>query len=157
MTKTIKFVTTNPNIFGVYEEPKPSSSMLPEWYKKQGKYSNGVKKIQSDTGTYNHTVKACMPVFDVISAGYTFTLSADVNIYKDDFEWSLLESFSNNEKTTNFLEFSPCLIRQVRIVIHETMIANDDKILHQLIVTKKVGQGRLEGFPIIKNPTFDIL
>jgi hypothetical protein len=85
MTKTIKFVTTNPNIFGVYEEPKPSSSMLPEWYKKQGKYSNGVKKIQSDTGTYNHTVKACMPVFDVISAGYTFTLSADVNIYKDDF------------------------------------------------------------------------
>lgn len=83
-SKTIKFITTNPNIFGVYSPPKPSSSFLPEWYKKQDKYSDGVKRVQPDTGTYNHTVKACMPVFDAISAGYIFTLSGDVNFYKDD-------------------------------------------------------------------------
>jgi hypothetical protein len=84
MTKTIKFITTDPNIYGVFNPPEPASNVVPDWYKKQNKYVGGQKQINRDMGTYNHTIKACMPVFDMLTAGYIFTLAADILVEKDE-------------------------------------------------------------------------
>ena len=57
-------------------EPKPSSKLLPEWYKKASSYFNEEKKPQS--GQPFATVKRCVPVFDALTAGYIIRLERDL-------------------------------------------------------------------------------
>lgn len=80
--KIIKFIPVSGTDNGVFDPPIPASKIIPEWYKKQDKYTNG-KKMFNENGTVNHTIKACMPVFDLMTAGYIFTLPGDVIISKD--------------------------------------------------------------------------
>lgn len=88
--KTIKFYPNNNIAARVFDYPKPASLCLPEWYKKQEKYMGGDKRYTN--GILNHTIKGCMPVFDMITAGYFITLPADVfiNVALDgvDSQWS---------------------------------------------------------------------
>lgn len=69
--------------------------------------------------------------------------------------WEPILTETNNTKTTTFIETTLPLISQIRIVVYETMVADDDKEMYQLIATKKLGVGRLEGFPLIKSPRLD--
>jgi hypothetical protein len=63
--------------------PKPSSSVLPEWYKKTDSYLGGNKKeIRIDRQT-NATIKRCIPVFDALTSGYIISTYCDLIVKKD--------------------------------------------------------------------------
>lgn len=80
--KKIKFIAMNESIYDIYEKPEPAGKNLPDWYRKQEKYAFGQKRIIS--GNINHTVKGCMPVFDIISGGYLIKSPADINFELND-------------------------------------------------------------------------
>jgi hypothetical protein len=65
---------------GIFDNPIPAKDEIPEWYKKQNRYTGGEKILSPEKGTYNTTIKACMPVFDLISAGYIIKTPADVMV-----------------------------------------------------------------------------
>jgi hypothetical protein len=81
--KIIKFIPSNAVEGGIFNPPVPASKLIPEWYKNQNKYTNGTKEYNKDNGNINHTIKGCMPVFDMMTAGYIYTLPADVFISRD--------------------------------------------------------------------------
>ena len=67
------------NMMGIEEifPPEPSFKNIPDWYKEIESYIGGEKKTSGDGGTTG-TIKRCMPVFDVINAGYILKTPADV-------------------------------------------------------------------------------
>ena len=82
--KTIKFVPSVSGYENIFDPPTPAKKNLPEWFKKQERYSGGVKKAQDANGLFNSTIKACSPVFDIITAGYVVTTPADIFVSKKD-------------------------------------------------------------------------
>lgn len=81
--KIIEFIPATPEIEGVFDPPVPSSSLLPDWYKRQSGYVGGTKSILED-GHYNHTVKQCMPALDSMSSGYIIPLPQDVEVVNNE-------------------------------------------------------------------------
>jgi hypothetical protein len=79
--------TTGANL----EQPKPSSKLLPDWYKNMDSYISKEKKPVGD-GTTTATIKRCIPVLDAITAGYIIESPADVWVSKKEegqwFEWA---------------------------------------------------------------------
>jgi hypothetical protein len=57
--------------------PKPASHTIPEWYKDMDSYLNK-QKIPTGKGEMTATLKRCMPVFDVLTAGYILLTPADI-------------------------------------------------------------------------------
>ena len=66
---------------GVSEEfkPQPASKLIPDWYKNTESYENKLKKPDGNGGTPT-SIKRCMPVFDVMSAGYLLLTHTDVYV-----------------------------------------------------------------------------
>jgi hypothetical protein len=62
-------------------------------------------------------------------------------------------SETTNTAESNHYEVTPVVTSRIKITITGTMVADDDKYLTQLIVTRQLGQ--LNGWPIIKNPVFN--
>ena len=81
-SKEIEFIAVDELSLEVFDKPQKTGNLLPEWYKKTDKYTDG-KISLADNGNPNSTIKACMPVFDMITAGYTITLPADVYFETD--------------------------------------------------------------------------
>ena len=99
-SKEIEFIAVNKLSLEVFDKPVKTASMLPEWYKKQNKFI-GNKFSVGNNGNPAETVKACMPVFDMLSAGYTITLPADVYFDGDgQVKWStdLLSAIESHDK-----------------------------------------------------------
>lgn len=70
--------------------PKPASRYIPEWYKVQPGSKDDEWGIPQGFAT--STVKRCMPVFDIISAGYMLTAPCDIFLDATDPEklsWSV--------------------------------------------------------------------
>jgi hypothetical protein len=69
------------NMMGVEEifPPEPAFKNIPSWYKEMESYMGGEKKPSGEGGTTG-TIKRCMPVFDVINAGYIIKTPADVYV-----------------------------------------------------------------------------
>jgi hypothetical protein len=88
----VEFIATSKLDSIRMNRPIPASKSLPEWYAKQEAFVGGKKVIQ-DSGVYNHTIKKCMPVFDVMSAGYIFQTICEYNVDKDggntNIQWSM--------------------------------------------------------------------
>lgn len=88
----VEFIATSELDLIRMNRPVPASKSLPEWYAKQEAFVNGQKTIQ-DSGTYNHTIKKCMPVFDVMSAGYIFQTICEYNVNNNqdgiNMQWSM--------------------------------------------------------------------
>lgn len=76
------------NISGAdLELPKPSSKLIPDWYKNINSYINNERKPAGD-GTTTATIKRCMPVFDAITAGYIIESPADIFVsIKNGAQW----------------------------------------------------------------------
>ena len=81
MKKEITF--TNVTGLEFLEKPMPSSSSIPDWYKKTYSYVGG-KKIPSIDAMTLASVKKCVPVFDAITAGYIIKTTSDVYVYRDE-------------------------------------------------------------------------
>jgi hypothetical protein len=74
--KTIKFIASSKSSYNVFDKPIPASKIIPEWYKKTNKNIGNVFSV-GDNGNPSETIKACMPVFDIMTAGYFITMPAD--------------------------------------------------------------------------------
>jgi hypothetical protein len=92
MNKKITFT----NFYGVDETfmPEPASKNIPEWYKKTNSYSNG-KKIPTNDGNVQTTIKKCVPVFDALTSGYLIFTHVDIYVSMQDgapyYQWSSTE------------------------------------------------------------------
>jgi hypothetical protein len=74
----IKFINTLPKMVGVFPEPEPAEKMLPEWYRKTESYYNNDKTPYG--GTQRSTIKKCMAIFDILTAGYFLKAPCDIYI-----------------------------------------------------------------------------
>jgi hypothetical protein len=74
----IKFYPFNESTAEFAPSPIPASRLLPEWYKKQP----GIVKsdLAMQNGVVNSTVKKCMPVFDILTAGYFIVAPCDIHL-----------------------------------------------------------------------------
>jgi hypothetical protein len=81
--KHINFYPKSKLVKEVVSAPQPVRS--PNWYKDAPIYENlndgsSAKSLIVDNGNKNHTVKACIPFFDALTAGYTFNLWCDIQV-----------------------------------------------------------------------------
>jgi hypothetical protein len=66
------------------DTPKPSSSFMPEWFRKDKLYSGITNnKIDFIKNNYKGTYKVCTPVTDSMTAGYSITLPAAIAVIND--------------------------------------------------------------------------
>lgn len=90
-------IFTNRLNLPIIDEPKPASAFIPEWYKNLNSYITKEKK-PTDDGTAAATAKKCMPLFDVITAGYIITSVCDIYIEPREgapfFKWSGFDAIS---------------------------------------------------------------
>lgn len=78
--KKIKFTAKNEIINHISEIPKPGTSHVPEWYRKEkqfiGSTNNFISMVkQGNRGT---TYKMCVPLVDSLTSGYIIALDSDI-------------------------------------------------------------------------------
>jgi hypothetical protein len=73
----IQFYPFSENTASFAESPKPASKYLPEWYRKQPGVV-GLPEEQTAQGVVGPTIKKCMPIFDMLTAGYMITAPCDI-------------------------------------------------------------------------------
>ena len=97
----------NPN--GVLEKPKPATEYIPDWYKNAKAYldPSGKKAPTLDNNPYA-TVKRCIPVWDMMTAGYIMETPYDIYVRQTPtgpyFQWGandaiafqIVEQFQNH-------------------------------------------------------------
>jgi hypothetical protein len=111
------------NPTGVLQKPKPSVEYIPEWYKKAKPYlaENG-KKAPLIDGNPASTVKRCMPVWDMMTAGYIIETPYDIYVHQTVngpyFQWGPNEAivFQTMDQFQNH-PYSQDINYAVRIVI----------------------------------------
>lgn len=65
-----------------YYPPLPARKALPDWYKDLDEYIGGVKSVKN--GLANNTGKKCVPMFDVMTAGYVFRTQVDLWVERNE-------------------------------------------------------------------------
>lgn len=86
----IKFYQYSENTSAYADMPQPASKFVPDWYRKQRGTINDAETLPKGYSTA--TVKKCMPVFDLMTAGYMLTMPCDVYLDSTDPEklsWSV--------------------------------------------------------------------
>lgn len=113
--------THNPN--GVLQIPRPAKEYIPEWYKNAKSYTHSEgKKAPSLDNTPYATIKRCMPIWDMMTAGYIMETPYDIYVHRVDdkpfFQWGFNEAiaFQSMEQFQNH-PYSRGLEYAVRIVI----------------------------------------
>ncbi len=76
--KKIQFQALDEYVEAAQADPKPASSLLPEWYKKLSRYINNTDKPIKALGRKD--VKSCVPFRDAMVSGYMYLLPADVEV-----------------------------------------------------------------------------
>lgn len=76
--------------------PVPAQTLIPEWYKNTHSYQNDEKLSRYVDGQKQTTatIKKCMPVFDVLTAGYFILTHEDIEIKKENGGTSFLATNS---------------------------------------------------------------
>lgn len=72
----IKFYPFSEDTIHFTPAPSPATRFVPEWYKRQS--STVEEKEGLANGMFNGTIKKCMPIFDMMTAGYMLTFPMDV-------------------------------------------------------------------------------
>ena len=83
--QTIQFIAQNNEHRIVFDPPVPAASMIPNWYKQMEANLYSRPDI-GPAGNPSRTIKACMPVFDMLTAGYYILSPADIYFEKDNDE-----------------------------------------------------------------------
>lgn len=103
---------------GGYEVPKiyypvPASKIVPDWYKNIESTFPPVDEKKPSLVSEFQTIKKCMPVFDMITAGYIIKLYTDLEITKNnegiyEYKWAFgppkTISFHNQNQIYNYLD-----------------------------------------------------
>ena len=120
MNKIIFTDTDNPN--GVLIKPKPASDYIPQWYKDAKSYTDpSGKKAPTLDGTPYATVKRCMPLWDLMTAGYIIETPYDIYVRQTPtgpyFQWGEMQAiaFQSHEQFQNH-PYSRDINYAVRIV-----------------------------------------
>lgn len=101
MEKIIFTDVVNPD--GVLAKPKPASEYIPEWYKNAKSYltPDGKKRPMLDnehTHTIAPTIKKCMPLWDMMTAGYIIETPYDFYIHQTPegpyYQWTVNEAIA---------------------------------------------------------------
>jgi hypothetical protein len=90
MQKIIFTDVHNPD--GVLVKPRPAIDYIPEWYKKSKSYTNAEnKKMPSLEPVPVGTIKKCMPLWDMMTAGYIMETPYDIYVHRVEgqpyFQW----------------------------------------------------------------------
>ena len=108
---------------GVLPKPKPASEYIPQWYKEAKAYmSPEGKKAPTLDGTPMATIKRCMPVWDMMTAGYILETPYDIYIRQTPegpyFQWGANEAvvFQHMDQFQNH-PYSRYINYAVRIVV----------------------------------------
>jgi len=65
----------------VLQKPKPASEYIPQWYKDAKSYTDiSGKKAPTLDGTPSATIKRCMPLWDLMTAGYIIETPYDIYV-----------------------------------------------------------------------------
>lgn len=73
-------------------EPFPASRAVPDWYKQQPGTIKEKEEMAIKSGASTSTIKRCMPIFDIMTAGYIIPIPCDLYIDATDPEkitWSV--------------------------------------------------------------------
>jgi hypothetical protein len=106
----IKFYPFNEKTAMFAPPPEPSLKFIPDWYKKQPAFIGNENKDFIAKGGSSGTIKRCMPIFDLMTAGYIITFPMDVYINAknpEKLEWSVpqdLRSLGNDMIATHTKE-----------------------------------------------------
>lgn len=73
----IKFLGGHGSGIEIFPEPLPIIKTLPKWYK-------DFPKFLKNENQKHMTVKSCVPFFDALTMGYTFTTPCDIEFYVED-------------------------------------------------------------------------
>lgn len=73
----IEFIANSKDMLEITEKPYPAIQNTPEWFKNSERYIHGIKDIDVYNDP-NSTIKKCMPVVDLMGAGYHIPLHSDV-------------------------------------------------------------------------------
>ena len=121
MKKVIFTDIHNPD--GVLDKPKPAIEYIPEWYKKaKTNLTDDGKKHTNLDGSPPAGIKKCMPVWDMMTAGYIIETPYDIYVRRINgepfFEWGQQEAivFQSIEQFQNH-PYSRDMNYAVRIVI----------------------------------------
>lgn len=70
------------NVGGAPEHfvPKPASKFVPDWYKNTSGFINKIGAPRSLELGEGPTIKKCLPIFDLLTAGYIIPLPADLYV-----------------------------------------------------------------------------
>jgi len=72
--------------------PMSATKTVPQWYRDMPQFALGDKDVILRDGLTNSTVKRCVPFLDAMTAGYSFVLANDVQVWWKDgspkFEWA---------------------------------------------------------------------
>ena len=107
---------------GVLAKPKPASEYIPDWYKKAKSYTDpSGKKAPTLDRTAYATIKRCMPLWDLMTAGYIIETPYDIYVRQTPegpyFQWGEMAAiaFQNYEQFQNH-PYSRDIDYAVRIV-----------------------------------------
>jgi hypothetical protein len=76
----IEFIPSSKEASLVVPMPKPAKSYIPEWYKAIPASDRNNKIINDEGGTYNVTLKDCMPFIDSLTTGYIQETWCDISL-----------------------------------------------------------------------------
>ena len=84
---------------GVLEKPKPATEYIPQWYKDAKAYTSpSGKKEPTLDGSPMATIKRCMPLWDMMTAGYIMETPYDIYIRQTPegpyFQWGANEAIA---------------------------------------------------------------
>lgn len=65
-------------------------------------------------------------------------------------------SLTANSKSTTIHQFDLVNAQHVRLIIKGTQVADADKVLRQLIITRKIKNGQFSGWPVFKSVAIDL-
>lgn len=110
MNKIVFTDVSNPE--GVLEKPKPATEYIPQWYKDAKSYMDfSGKKAPTLDNTPSSTIKKCMPLWDMMTAGYIIETPYDIYVRQTSegpyFQWGEMQAiaFQTIEQTQNHPNF----------------------------------------------------
>lgn len=111
----IKFIT-NDELAAAHFPPLPANKIVPEWYKKLGRYiypdqEINASFIEQSNNRIPQTIKACVPVQDYITSGYIIRASADLVVTPEEYEGKVVFDWSSNEMLCDSHTHAQCPVK----------------------------------------------
>lgn len=81
---TVKFYAFSEKTAMFCPKPEPASKSIPDWYRRQPGFAGDEFKDYISKGGHSSTIKRCMPIFDLMTAGYIFKVPMDIYVNTKD-------------------------------------------------------------------------